>query len=194
MKRNLFVLLVLLLLVVGCGKKENNKQEEKTTIDTKLVVEGAREYINKRPSYSNEMFEGGYPQDNVGACTDVIWYAYQKAGFSIKDAIDEDISKSPKDYGISKPNPDIDFRRVRNLFIFFNKYAKKLTTSFDNPKEWQAGDIVIFDGYSHIAICSDKLNEDGIPYIFHHSEEKGTVEDNDIYNQKVIAHYRFNSY
>lgn len=91
-----------------------------------------------------------------------------------------------------EPDPNIDFRRIRKLHIFFDRNMKSLATSFDNPEKWQAGDIVIFE--SHIAICSDKRNKDGIPFIIHHGNIlQGAIEINEIENYTIIGHYRWNA-
>ncbi len=197
----LFVIVIILLVVLGIviyvkhvSYQDTEKEKEVITIDMNKVLEGAKKYISMSPEYSSDKYEGGYPPNGVGACTDVIWYAYQNAGFILKDEIDKDIKVNYKDYGIDNPDPDIDFRRVRNLYVFFDKYAQKLPTSLKKVDIWQPGDIVIFENYSHIAIISDKKNGDGIPYIIHHSATKGTVEDDDIRNQVIMAHFRFNKY
>ena len=90
---------------------------------------------------------------------------------------------------ISEPDPNIDFRRVVNLKIFFDRHAQSLSVDFENPMDWMPGDIVVFE--THIAICSDKRNEDGIPFIIH-AGVKSAREKNEIGNYKIVGHYRWN--
>ena len=60
---------------------------------------------------------------------DVIWNAFQEAGYSLKDLLDEDIKNNPTAYPtIETPDPNIDFRRVRNLKIFLERHAQILET------------------------------------------------------------------
>lgn len=153
---------------------------------------GALEYIATKPEYESAYYAGGYPNDGKGVCTDVIWRAFAAAGYSLKDMVDKDIAEHPDLYMLEgeRPDPNIDFRRVRNLNVFFDRYAEKLTAVMYSPSDWMPGDIVIFDG--HIAICSDKRNSSGIPYIIHHGNaEQGAVEANDIGKLPIKAHYRF---
>jgi len=154
------------------------------------LCEGAQKYIVTKPKYKSEYYAGGYPNDGYGVCTDVIWHAFQDAGYDLKNMVDSDITAHLNEYtSISKPDPNIDFRRVNNLEIFFQRNADKLTTSFKNPEDWQAGDIVIFP--NHIGICSDKRNKKGIPFLIHHGNNKGAREANDIPHLKVVGHYRW---
>ena len=152
------------------------------------ILQGARQYIATNPKYESKYYNGGYPDDGCGVCTDVIWKAYQSAGYNLKSMVDEDIRNNLKVYStIVIPEPNIDFRRVKTLKIFFDRNAESLSTDFSNPDEWQAGDIVIF--LNHIAICSDKRNSDGIPFIIHH-DGLGAREVNEIENYTIVGHYR----
>ena len=82
---------------------------------------------------------GGYPPDNEGVCSDVIWRAFENAGYNLKEMIDEDIKNNLDDYPRVNGTPDtnIDFRRVPNLKVFFEKYAMKLTEDINIIEEWQ---------------------------------------------------------
>lgn len=82
---------------------------------------------------------GGYPPDNEGVCSDVIWRAFKNAGYNLKEMIDEDIKNNLDEYPRVNGEPDtnIDFRRVPNLQVFFEKYATKLTKDINIIEEWQ---------------------------------------------------------
>jgi len=152
------------------------------------ILQGARQYIATNPKYESKYYNGGYPDDGCGVCTDVIWKAYQSAGYNLKSMVDEDIRNNLNVYStIVIPEPNIDFRRVKTLKIFLDRNAESLSTDLSNPDEWQAGDIVIF--LNHIAICSDKRNSDGIPFIIHH-DGLGAREVNEIENYTIVGHYR----
>jgi uncharacterized protein len=168
------------------------------------ILEGAKNQIGVTTSYDGSYFENGYPPENTGVCTDVIWRSFKNAGYNLKELIDEDIKNHPDDYSRieTEPDPNIDFRRVPNQISFFEKYAKSLTTEvkpndIENLKEWQGGDIVVYEklptsALMHIAIISDKRRKDGVPYIIH-NYGYGTKEDNllTLWPTKIIGHYRF---
>jgi uncharacterized protein YijF (DUF1287 family) len=153
------------------------------------IMLGAREYIESNPEYKSKYYDGGYPNDGYGVCTDVIWNAFQAAGYNLRDMVDADVAKSKENYTtIETPDSNIDFRRVNNLYDFFERNAKVLSTNLSNPEDWQAGDIVVFT--KHIAICSDKRNEKGIPFLIHF-DSKGAREVNEIEKYKIVGHYRW---
>lgn len=175
------------------------KDKDKDGIyDLEDILQGARKDAKNKPKYISKYYKGGYPPKNEGVCTDVIWRAYLNAGYNIKKMLDRDIRKNRKDYPhIKKPDGNIDFRRVKNQFVFFKKYGKNLTTkltAYDkkNLKEWQGGDIVTFDEPSHIAIVSDNRNEKGIPYLIHnwfdHTRE---INDFEYWHPYITGHFRY---
>ncbi|MCI1958668.1 MAG: DUF1287 domain-containing protein [Clostridia bacterium] len=171
--------------------KSGNDEDKDGIDDYTDICLGAREYIETKPVYKSKYYEGGYPNDKYGVCTDVIWHALSAAGYDLKSLVDTDIANNKDAYGIETPDPNIDFRRVNNLKIFFDRNAESLNTSLDNPQDWQAGDIVVFT--KHIAICSDKRNSNGIPFIIHHSNiVEGATEADEMGKYTIVGHYRWN--
>ncbi len=159
------------------------------------ILLGARKDAENHPTYDGKYIDGGYPPDDIGVCSDVVWRAFKNAGYSLRDMVDNDIAARRYAYPlIETPDTNIDFRRVRNLRIFFDKYAESLTTDINDIAEWQPGDIVIFNDNKHIGIVSDKRNRDGVPYIIHNGGQPNREED---YfkrsNAIVVAHYRFDA-
>jgi len=161
--------------------------------DDQDLVWGARAYIATDPHYASKYYAGGYPDDGLGVCTDVIWQAFRAAGYELKDLVDADISENRDAYPfIEYQDSNIDFRRVNTLDTFFRRHAQVLSNSFDDPEDWQPGDIVVFGDRQHIAICSDRRNRDGIPFIIHHGNPiDEAVERNQIYSQPVTGHFRW---
>ena len=178
-------------------------QDEDGINDLADIVEGARKDIENKPRYTDAYYDGGYPPDHEGVCTDVIWRAFKNAGYLLKDMVDEDIRNNTELYPRvqGRPDPNIDFRRVKNLRVFFDRFATSLTTEVipldvENLKEWQAGDIVVYDDpMEHIAIISDVRNKDGVPYIIHNCGPYTQENDMLIYWHEnyspIIAHDRF---
>ena len=161
------------------------------------IVIGARIDAKNKPKYHSVYYDGGYPPNEEGVCTDVIWRAFRNAGYSLKDMVDKDIEENVDLYPRVEGTPDknIDFRRVPNLKVFFDRYAEALTLDPYDIEEWQPGDIVIFgEQYVHIAIISDKRNKDGVPYIIHNGGQP-VREENMLVKytiwQPITGHYRF---
>ena len=154
------------------------------------MTETARAYIATRPEYKSAYYAGGYPPEGEGVSTDVIWKAFAGAGYDLKAMVDADIAAAPEAYpAITKPDPNIDFRRVRNLKIFFERHAQVLTCDINDISQWQAGDVVVF-AKGHIGIVSDKRDFWGHTWIIHHGSGNGAEEDA-ISRDKVTGHYRW---
>lgn len=156
------------------------------------ILNGAKIDAKNRPKYKSEYYAGGYPPDNIGVCSDVIWRAFKNAGYSLKDMVDNDIKNSPDDYNIEIIDSNIDFRRVVNLRVFFDKYAVTLTNDINDIGEWMPGDIVIFGNNKHIGIVSNYRNSNGVAYIIHNGGQP-VREENYLVRAKVTKHYRFDA-
>ena len=156
---------------------------------------GARKDAENHPDYDPEYVDGGWPEDNKGVCADVIWRAFKEAGYDLRAMVDLDVAAAIDDYPrIEKPDSNIDFRRVKNLKVFFEKYARHLTLDKNEISEWQPGDIVIFGNNKHIGIVSDKRNSDGVSLIIHNGGQPDREEDYLTYGAlSITGHYRFDA-
>jgi len=153
------------------------------------IMLGARESANV--TYRSAYYQGGYPPDDEGVCTDVIWRAFKKAGYNLKDMVDEEIANNVSAYPRvnGSPDPNIDFRRVANLKVFFQRHATSLTLDPADIAQWQPGDIVTYD-CSHIAIVSDKRDSKGQVYIIH-NEGQPVKEEDALTRHTIDGHFRF---
>lgn len=154
------------------------------------IMLSARRYVNTNPEYVSDYFAGGYPPEGKGVCADVIWRALKGAGYDLKAMLDADIAAHPEAYPLPNGQPDsnIDFRRVVNLRVFFERHCLELTTDASAIEEWQGGDFVIYDG--HIAVVSDRRNAQGQPYIIHHTGH-GALEEDALTKYAIQAHFRW---
>lgn len=168
--------------------------------DLKDIVNGARAEVMRKPQYLGAYYQGGFPPDTEGVCTDVVWRAMRDAGYELKALVDKDIRESISRYPriAGKPDSNIDFRRVPNLIVFFRKYGVELTKEIkpgdvDNLYQWQAGDIITYDyPHEHIAIVSDKRRQDGVPFILHNAGPVASETDQlQSWPSQITGHFRF---
>ncbi len=154
------------------------------------ILENAKEYIKTKPKYKSKYYDTGYPNDEYGVCTDVVAIALKNAGYDLQELVNEDILKNQKNYSIEKVDKNIDFRRVKNLIVYFKNNYQSLTLDPNDIENWQGGDIVIFK--KHIGIVSDKRNNKGINYIIHHANPYQTHYEEDILGKRkdIVGHYR----
>lgn len=157
------------------------------------ILQGAREYIATNPRYKSKYYEGGYPDDGYGVCTDLVAYALRHAGYDLRELVSADIAENRNMYAVDVPDDNIDYRRVRNLKVFFGNTAISLTTDIYDIAAWQGGDIVIFE--KHIGIVSDNRNDEGIAYVIHHNGTMQAAYEEDILAERedIVGHYRMSA-
>ncbi len=160
---------------------------------TDFVI-GARLDAKNHPKYDGSYYNGGFPPDNIGVCTDVVWRAFKEAGYNLRMMVDKDVHIALDEYfNIDIPDNNIDFRRVKNLKVFFERNALVLTNDINDINAWQPGDIVIFGDNTHIGIVSDKRNKNGQPYIIHNGGQLKREENYFKRDKNVTGHYRFDA-
>ena len=158
--------------------------------DQSDILAGAKAYVATKPIYKSAYYSGGYPDDGFGVCTDVVAQAMRSAGYDLMELVSADIERHRGDYGDDVGDKNIDFRRVRNLLVYFRRTAKALTLDVHDIAEWQGGDIVVFEG--HIGIVSDRRNRDGVAYVIHHGGETQKEYEQDILEGRddIVGHFR----
>ena len=57
------------------------------------------------------------------------------AGYDLMELVSEDIAAHPDDYDIEEPDKNIDFRRVKNLKVYFKNNAISLTTDVSDIRK-----------------------------------------------------------
>lgn len=139
--------------------------------------------------------EGDLPTDR-GVCTDVVIRSLRAAGHDLQELIHEDMSAHfglyPKRYGLTKPDPNIDHRRVPNQLVFMKRFAQVLPIDVSNPKSWLPGDIVYWkmsEKLDHCGIVSSLRNGEGLPYVIHNA---GSCAEEDLLTRwEIVGHFRF---
>lgn len=154
------------------------------------ILENVKKYISTNPKYKSQYYSTGYPNDGYGVCTDVVAFGVKDAGYDLMTLVNEDIKNNPNDYNIETVDINIDFRRVRNLKVYFDNNAISLTTDITQIEEWQGGDIIIFE--NHIGIISDSRNKNGIPLVIHHANPYQANYEEDFLelSNDIVGHYR----
>jgi len=170
---------------------KSEKDTDSDGIDDRTdILQGALDYVATRPVYKSKYYAGGYPDDGFGVCTDVVAFAFKAAGFDLMNLVQEDIAENPEDYDIETPDANIDFRRVKNLQVYFENTALSLTLDVHEIDQWQGGDIVVFK--NHIGIVSGRRNKNGVSYVIHHvgSLQKSYEEDILESRDDITGHFR----
>lgn len=150
-------------------------------------------------SYRSITYPGGDVPANVGVCTDVVIRSYRLLGIDLQKLVHEDMLKSFELYpskriwGLTKPDKNIDHRRVPNLQAYFKNHGQVLTKS-SNANDYKTGDIVTWmlpGNLPHIGMVVNELAKDtGNPLIVHNIG-RGPEKSDMLFDFKITGHYRF---
>lgn len=167
----------------------------------KALLDSAREQstVTKHydPRYAKIAYPGGDVPRETGVCSDVIIRAFRAVGIDLQEKVHEDMESHfavyPRKWNLSRPDTNIDHRRVPNLMTYFSRLGKALPIN-ESARYFQTGDIVAWDlgtGQTHIGIVSDErtlfLQR---PLIFHNIGA-GVKQEDVLFQWRVIGHYRY---
>lgn len=192
MKKKL-VLIFLLFLTFGFAIGQINFYQQ--LADSALVL--TKQRVTYDPIYRVIDYPNGDVPGDKGVCTDVVIRAYRKLGIDLQKEVHEDMKLNfdnyPKNWGLLRPDKNIDHRRVPNLMAFFTRHGtvKKIT---NHPNDYQPGDIVCWNlggGITHIGIVTRKKSTDGQRYLIVHNIGGGQVLEDCLFSYKIIGHYGF---
>lgn len=175
----------------GIETYQSSRDQDTDGIDDQTdILESARAYLATKPKYKSIYYATGYPDDNHGVCTDVVASALKGAGYDLRELLDADIKASPSAYDIEIPDKNIDFRRVKNLQVWFSRHVQSLTTDTSQISEWQGGDIVVFP--DHIGLISNHRTREGKPFLIHHYSPFQVTYEEDVLDHygQIIGHFR----
>jgi len=198
---------LLILLAAACQLRPEAALTAPIAIDSlsdgvRLLIESARKQTRITTGYTQKYYVIPYPGGDVpeetGACTDVVIRAFRNAGIDLQKEVHEDMSRSfasyPRKWDLTRPDTNIDHRRVPNLMTFFERKGRSLPVS-SNPEDYLPGDVVTWDlddnGTTHIGLVSDVKNgETGAPLIFHNIGGGARLEDR-LFDWTITGRYRW---
>lgn len=168
--------------------------------DPAAIVQAARDQIGVTVRYDPAYVALDYPVGDVpadaGVCTDVVIRALRVAlDLDLQKEVHEDMkanfSKYPQNWGLRRPDKNIDHRRVPNLRAFFKRRGWELPLTED-AENFRPGDLVtciVPPHLPHIMIVSDRKAPDGTPLVIHNIG-RGTREENCLFEFRLTGHYR----
>lgn len=167
------------------------------------LVEVAKERTNYSVAYDGSYIKIGYPNGdvppNIGVCTDVVIRSYRKLGVDLQVLVHEDMRDNFSSYpsnriwGLSKPDRNIDHRRVPNLQVFFRRNGQSLPISAEGLS-YKAGDIVTWvlpGNLPHIGIVTNELSGDKKRRLIVHNIGSGPVLEDMLFDFKITGHFRY---
>ncbi|HKP86626.1 MAG TPA: DUF1287 domain-containing protein [Blastocatellia bacterium] len=206
--KNIFIVaLAAFVSMIACERARGTQQANPQAVTTELsaalkpVVENAIEQtrytVTYDPSYVKLDYPGGDLPIEKGVCADVIVRAFRKGGTDLQREIHEDMARDfsayPNKWGLSRPDSNIDHRRVPNLMTYFNRKRKAVQVTRD-PKDYLPGDVVAWDlgnGLLHIGIVVNRRLPEGEKYYVVHNIGAGAKMEDVLFAWPIIGHYRY---
>jgi uncharacterized protein YijF (DUF1287 family) len=165
------------------------------------LVEAAWQQTQQRVVYDGAYQRIAYPMGDVapdrGVCTDVIIRAYRALGVDLQQLVHEDMKANfslyPKHWGLTRPDSNIDHRRVPNLQTYFKRHGQSLGVP-RAADALQAGDMVTWmlpGNLPHIGLVSARRSADGERPLIIHNIGAGPQEEDALNVAPITGHYRF---
>lgn len=166
------------IALVGCGSSATAARPREASDRARRLIAAARSQIGVTlsydPAYSALRYPGGDVPRQRGVCTDVVIRAYRDAfGIDLQRLVHQDMAGAfdayPRRWGLSRPDRNIDHRRVPNLEQFWSRSGARLTIPA-RESEWRAGDLfssLVGGSLPHTGIVSDRLSASGGVMVIH---------------------------
>lgn len=142
-------------------------------------------------------YPGGDVPDSIGVCTDLVIRAYRQLGIDLQQLVHQDMTLAFSDYpdhwGLTRPDSNIDHRRVPNLQTFFTRQNAALPIS-NKGDDYQPGDLVTWNlpgNLPHIGIIVDQRSADDERPLVVHNIGRGPELEDILFDYPVTGHYRF---
>ncbi|MFQ5568903.1 MAG: DUF1287 domain-containing protein [Rhodothermales bacterium] len=172
--------------------------QDSTTVQ---IVEAAIEQVGQTiyydPAYRRLAYPGGDVPSDRGVCTDVVVRAFRAVGVDLQVLVHEDMKAAfwayPQLWGLSRPDANIDHRRVPNLMTFFERAGKALPLS-DDPSHYVPGDVVAWrlpGGRLHTGIVANVHAPGTSRFLLVHNIGAGARMEDILFAYEIIGHYRY---
>lgn len=148
-------------------------------------------------SYRRLGYPGGDVPEDIGVCTDLVIRAYRAVGIDLQQHVHEDMKGAfdayPTLWGLSRPDSNIDHRRVPNLQRFLERQNADVGVS-DNAADYRPGDLVTWmlpGNLPHIGLVTDLPAGNTGRHLIAHNIGAGPVLEDMLFHYRVTGHYRF---
>jgi uncharacterized protein YijF (DUF1287 family) len=175
-------------------------QEPEPDLSEKLLraaIERTQHRVTYDGSYRQLQYPGGDVPDEIGVCTDVVIRSYRAVGIDLQKVVHEDMAENfsvyPKIWGLTRPDANIDHRRVPNLQTFLSRNGATLPISLD-PADYHAGDLVTWmlpRNLPHIGIVVDRRSADSLRPLIVHNIGRGPKLEDTLFDFPITGHYRY---
>lgn len=206
LSRSIFSAMTLLLVIASglplaqAAFAQQNPDSRATAAENLVAaaIERTRHSVTYDGSYLGIAYPGGDVPATIGVCTDVVIRAYRAGlGIDLQERVHEDMKTAfaayPTIWGLKRPDPNIDHRRVPNLETFFTRHGEVLPVS-TKAEDYAPGDLVTWrlgGNLPHIGIVTDQRSRDGKRPLVAHNIGRGPKLEDMLFDYRVTGHFRY---
>ena len=187
-------LILILLFISTYAQTQINLEALKISEAAIQIIDPNIKYV---PGWIDIPYPNGDVNPETGVCTDVVIRTFRKLGYDLQEKIHIDMTNNfesyPNYWGNSKPDNNIDHRRVYNQMRFFKRMGYEIEIS-DIADDYLPGDVVAWNlggNITHIGIVVNKKSNDGLRNMIVHNIGGGQVLEDVLFKYRIIGHYRF---
>jgi uncharacterized protein YijF (DUF1287 family) len=189
---------LLAISAASAGQISGHSQDRDQLLQkvVRAAIERTHHSVRYDPAYVRIPYPDGDVPADTGVCTDEIVRIYRAVGIDLQKDVHEDMARNlsayPKKWQGTRPDSNIDHRRVPNLMVFFGRKGESLPLTA-RLQDYRPGDLVTYDlggGVPHIAIVVDR-REWGGRYMIVHNIGQGPKMEDALFNWKITGHYRY---
>lgn len=190
---------VALSIVAVVGEAQSPRPSQANFTDELIRAAIARTAVRVTydGAYRRIPYPGGDVPDHVGVCTDLVIRSYRKVGVDLQRQVHEDMqaafSAYPRLWGLSRPDSNIDHRRVPNLQTYFRRRGAGLPVS-RNAGDYLQGDLVTWmlpGNLPHIGLVTNRRSPDGKRPLIVHNIGRGPELEDMLFDYQITGHYRY---
>lgn len=177
--------------------------ESVLAITSSELIKSALDRTRCQITYDGSYYAIRYPEGDVpsnkGVCTDTVIRSYRKFDIDLQELVHKDMKTNYSQYpskrlwGLSRPDTNIDHRRVPNLQTFFIRNGENIPVTH-KAQDYTPGDLVTWmlpGNLPHIGIVTDRYNvKTGNPMIVHNIGQGPKLEDI-LFSYPITGHYRY---
>ena len=166
------------------------------------LAQAALERTEHQVSYDGAYRKLAYPNgdvaNNKGVCTDLVIRSYRQVGLDLQQLVHDDMLQhfnlypSKRIWGLSRPDSNIDHRRVPNLQTYFSRFGQSLAIS-NQAEDYKKGDIVTWmlpGNLPHIGLVVENSRKGVHGPLIVHNIGAGPQEEDMLFDYKITGHYR----
>tara|TARA_R110000803_G_scaffold71102_4_gene134168 strand:+ start:11976 stop:12551 length:576 start_codon:yes stop_codon:yes gene_type:complete len=153
------------------------------------------QYVTYNGTYQSIKYPMGDIGEYYGVCTDVVIRSYRIGlNVDLQKLIHEDMvanfDKYPTNWGLTKPDSNIDHRRTQNQECFFKRQGASVPIT-NNRDDYLPGDLVYYGDIAsgHVGIVVNKFIN-GRPMVVHNIGAGPKCEDF-LFKSRITGHYRW---